>query len=51
MLSEIKPADFRVYYLNDLLLWDATQSSKHGQQFTPSQSFNQRIKLYHWERV
>ena len=47
MFREIQSLDLRGNHLFDLSFWDPTKTSKHSQQLTPSETFNQRIKLTH----
>lgn len=45
MLGEIHPTNLCLHHILDLLLWNPSQASIHGEQLVGSESFNQCIKL------
>ena len=45
MLAEVQSGDFSLHHILDLTLWDPSEAGKHCEEFTASQTLNQRIKL------
>ena len=47
MLGEVHPTNLRLHNLLDLLLWNPSQPSVHGQELVCSEPLDQGIKLQH----
>ena len=46
MLLQVQSCHLYLHHLLDLLLWDTTESGKHGQQFPSSETLKKGIKLW-----